>query len=36
LTNAAGGISTHLKQGCLVVLKDHINLQGGNPLIGQT
>jgi purine-nucleoside phosphorylase len=34
LTNAAGGISTQLKQGCLVVLKDHINLQGGNPLIG--
>ncbi len=34
LTNAAGGISSQLKQGCLVVLKDHINLQGGNPLIG--
>ncbi len=34
LTNAAGGISAQLKQGCLVVLKDHINLQGGNPLIG--
>ncbi|HWZ42118.1 MAG TPA: purine-nucleoside phosphorylase [Candidatus Saccharimonadales bacterium] len=34
LTNAAGGISTRLKQGCLVVLKDHINLQGSNPLIG--
>jgi purine-nucleoside phosphorylase len=34
LTNAAGGISPQLKQGCLVVLKDHINLQGGNPLIG--
>lgn len=34
LTNAAGGISSQLKQGCLVVLKDHINLMGGNPLIG--
>ena len=34
LTNAAGGIHANLKQGCLVVLKDHINLQGGNPLIG--
>ena len=34
LTNAAGGINRQLKQGCLVVLKDHINLQGGNPLIG--
>lgn len=34
LTNAAGGINSNLKQGCLVVLSDHINLQGGNPLIG--
>lgn len=34
LTNAAGGISSQLRQGCLVVLKDHINLMGGNPLIG--
>jgi purine-nucleoside phosphorylase len=34
LTNAAGGISTNFKQGCLVVLRDHINLQGTNPLIG--
>jgi len=34
LTNAAGGINTHFKQGCLVVLRDHINLQGTNPLIG--
>ena len=34
LTNAAGGINTNLKQGCLVVIRDHINLQGGNPLIG--
>src|SRR5215470_3064970 len=34
LTNAAGGIGSQLKQGCLVVLKDHINLLGNNPLIG--
>ena len=34
LTNAAGGISPRLRQGCLVVLEDHINLQGTNPLIG--
>ncbi len=34
LTNAAGGISHKLKQGCLVVLQDHINLQGVNPLMG--
>jgi purine-nucleoside phosphorylase len=34
LTNAAGGINQTYTQGCLVVLKDHINLQGINPLIG--
>jgi purine-nucleoside phosphorylase len=34
LTNAAGGIGPELKQGCLVVLRDHMNLQGSNPLIG--
>ncbi len=34
LTNAAGGINREYKQGCLVVLRDHINLQGTNPLIG--
>ena len=34
LTNAAGGIDREFKQGCLVVLRDHINLQGTNPLIG--
>ena len=34
LTNAAGGINRNLKQGGLVVLRDHINLQGVNPLIG--
>jgi purine-nucleoside phosphorylase len=34
ITNAAGGISVRLKPGCLVVLEDHINLQGANPLSG--
>jgi len=34
LTNAAGGISHAYKQGCLVVLNDHINLSGCNPLMG--
>jgi purine-nucleoside phosphorylase len=34
LTNAAGGINLEYNQGCLVVLRDHINLQGTNPLIG--
>lgn len=34
LTNAAGGINRDYKQGCLLVLRDHINLQGSNPLIG--
>jgi len=34
LTNAAGGIKPEFSQGRLVVIKDHINLQGVNPLIG--
>jgi purine-nucleoside phosphorylase len=34
LTNAAGGINPEFKQGALVVIRDHINLQGANPLIG--
>jgi purine-nucleoside phosphorylase len=34
LTNAAGGINLEYKQGALVVLTDHINLQGQNPLMG--
>jgi purine-nucleoside phosphorylase len=34
LTNAAGGIMREFVQGKLVVIKDHINLQGANPLSG--
>jgi len=34
LTNAAGGINSAYGQGALVVLRDHINLQGQNPLTG--
>jgi len=34
LTNAAGGINLEYKQGALVVITDHINLQGHNPLAG--
>jgi purine-nucleoside phosphorylase len=33
-TNAAGGINLDYKQGALVAIRDHINLQGQNPLIG--
>ncbi len=35
LTSAAGGINTRYQQGALVVLRDHINLQGVNPLAGR-
>ena len=34
LTNAAGGINTRFSQGALMVIDDHINLIGGNPLVG--
>lgn len=34
LTNAAGGINPAYGQGALVMLRDHINLQGQNPLTG--
>lgn len=34
LTNAAGGINTQYTQGCLVVIKDHINLHATNPCTG--
>jgi len=34
LTNAAGGINTNFAQGALMVIDDHINLMGSNPLVG--
>jgi len=34
LTNAAGGISPRYARGALVLISDHINLQGANPLVG--
>jgi len=34
LTNAAGGIDPELHAGDLVLISDHINLMGTNPLIG--
>jgi purine-nucleoside phosphorylase len=34
LTNAAGGINPKYARGSLVVLRDHINLQDSNPLVG--
>ena len=34
LTNAAGGINRSYSQGALVLIRDHLNLQGTNPLVG--
>jgi purine-nucleoside phosphorylase len=34
LTNAAGAINREYSRGALVVIRDHINLQGTNPLVG--
>ncbi|MFH2130514.1 MAG: purine-nucleoside phosphorylase [bacterium] len=35
LTNAVGGINTRLAAGDLMVIVDHLNLMGSNPLIGE-
>lgn len=34
LTNAAGGINTSFVPGTLMLIDDHINLMGANPLVG--
>ncbi len=34
LTNAAGGLNVAFEQGSLVVISDHLNLMGVNPLLG--
>jgi purine-nucleoside phosphorylase len=35
VTNAAGGVNTGFSQGALMVIDDHINLMGFNPLVGE-
>ena len=34
LTNAAGGINQEFAKGALVLISDHLNMQGTNPLVG--
>lgn len=34
LTNAAGGITLDFKPGTLMLIEDHLNLMGTNPLVG--
>jgi len=34
LTNAAGGVNSHFEPGTLMLMSDHINYSGSNPLIG--
>ncbi|MFN2416309.1 MAG: purine-nucleoside phosphorylase, partial [Pyrinomonadaceae bacterium] len=35
LTNAAGGLNNSFDQGSLVLISDHLNLMGTNPLLGR-
>ena len=35
ITNAAGCVNTNWKPGQLMLIRDHINLSGANPLIGE-
>lgn len=35
LTNAAGGVNTRLAAGTLMIIDDHVNLLGQNPLAGE-
>lgn len=34
VTNAAGGVNTRFARGALMIIDDHLNLMGTNPLIG--
>jgi len=34
ISNAAGGMNPHYRKGDLMMLSDHINFQGSNPLVG--
>ena len=34
VTNAAGGLNPHFKAGDLMLISDHLNLMGDNPLVG--
>lgn len=34
VTNAAGGVNTEFRAGDLMIITDHINFMGTNPLIG--
>jgi purine-nucleoside phosphorylase len=34
VSNACGGINPDMKRGSIVIITDHINLMGNNPLIG--
>ena len=34
LTNAAGGINLRFSSGALMLISNHINLMGTNPLVG--
>jgi purine-nucleoside phosphorylase len=35
LTNAAGSLNTDMPQGSLMLISDHLNLMGANPLLGK-